>query len=80
MRSTVRAWCASSAFSWRCSGWCCQSSSWQANIRRERSGRELEYLPDPLGDGTVLLHLFGEFPLDAEGFQSGHSSVRALSI
>ena len=36
--------------------------------------------PDPLWDWTVLLHLFGEFPLDAEGFQSGHSFVRALSI
>ena len=36
MRSTVRAWCVSSVSSWRCSGWCCQSSSWQANIRRER--------------------------------------------
>ena len=37
-------------------------------------------LPDPLWDWTVLLHLFGKFPLDSKGFQSGHSCDSALSI
>jgi len=28
--------------------------------------------PDPLGDGTVLLHLLGKFSFYAKSFQSGH--------
>ena len=29
-------------------------------------------LPDPLGDGTILLLLLSKFALDAKSFQSGH--------
>ena len=29
-------------------------------------------IPDPLGDGTVLLLLLGELALNAEGLESGH--------
>jgi hypothetical protein len=31
--------------------------------------------PDPLRDGTVLLHFLGQNPLDAEGLESGHFTV-----
>ena len=33
--------------------------------------------PDPLGDGTVLLHLLGKLTLDTEGLQSGHVLERS---
>ena len=29
-------------------------------------------IPDPLGDGTVLLHLLRKLLLDAESLKSGH--------
>ena len=31
--------------------------------------------PDPLRDGTVLLHLLCKLALDAEGLQSGHGRI-----
>ena len=34
-------------------------------------------MPDPLGDGTVLLHLLGKLTLDTEGLQSGHVLERS---
>ena len=50
---TVRAWCASSVSSWRCTGWCCRSSSWQQKItwRVVNSGQCAEHKTEKtLGD------------------------------
>ena len=72
----VQAWYVSNVSSWRCTWWCCQFSSCTKIFGVMKIFRIINLSanlsPDPLRDGTILLHLLGKFLFYAESFQSGH--------